>query len=507
MLVFEPNYTRIVSSVRKNLGITQSVVEVKLQANEEDVKEVFSIGAKSGIVKSELSGNEISFVGLIDFQAMVGSSVMGMSAIDYSAEFKDKYLADNEIRGEVVLTSNVVDVTTSIVSNGIKVVAIVEVIIDIIESNDVNVLTSVSGDVETSTRELEYMTYMGKATEKFDVSDEIILSGASKIYMVTPCVSLFEVTPKDNFAVISGMLNLDICYGKGEDINDITTHNHVTNFTWEVALDEMKDNSYVQSLLSIISNEIKVSTSIDGDGANLNVVVPINYMGFVFNKNCITIIDDIYSKTNFMSLTSEKVDVLENKSSIKIKDNVSGVATISDNAPFIDDVLGVSTNNIVLASSRIESGVITVEGIANSTVLYYTKETGSVTSAQVEMPFVVEQKVEGCESGIVTMCLNDLCAKSRRGKEIEVSAELNIYTDIYSINNLCVVSEVNMGEEKPIDDCSLYIYIVKPNQTLWDIAKEMSVSEEMIIEQNPDIQLPLSAGAKLVVYNPKIMMF
>jgi len=48
---------------------------------------------------------------------------------------------------------------------------------------------------------------------------------------------------------------------------------------------------------------------------------------------------------------------------------------------------------------------------------------------------------------------------------------------------------------------------VKPNDTLWDIAKEMNVSEDLIIEQNPDIQLPLVSGSKLVIYNPKVMMF
>ena len=166
-MVFEPNFTKVVSSVRKNLGITQSVIELKLPTNEDVIDAVYSVSAKSTIKSSEVAGNEINFVGLVDFQAMFES--LGISALDYSAEFKDKYSSDTEILGEVVLSSNVVDVSSAIVSGGIKVVAIVEVTIDQIESKDISVLTKVnSDDVYLSTKQIEFSSYLGMAYEKFD---------------------------------------------------------------------------------------------------------------------------------------------------------------------------------------------------------------------------------------------------------------------------------------------------------------------------------------------------
>ena len=96
-MVFEPNFTKVVSSVRKNIGITQSIIELKLPTNEEVIDAIYSVSAKSTIVSAEVAGNDINFVGLIDFQAMYES--LGMSALDYSAEFKDKFTADAEING------------------------------------------------------------------------------------------------------------------------------------------------------------------------------------------------------------------------------------------------------------------------------------------------------------------------------------------------------------------------------------------------------------------------
>ena len=53
-MVFEPNFTRVASSVRKNIGITQSVVELKLPTNEDVIDSIYSVGAKSTILNQEV---------------------------------------------------------------------------------------------------------------------------------------------------------------------------------------------------------------------------------------------------------------------------------------------------------------------------------------------------------------------------------------------------------------------------------------------------------------------
>ena len=227
----------------------------------------------------------------------------------------------------------------------------------------------------------------------------------------------------------------------------------------------------------------------------------------MFNANKIEVVEDLYSEKNYLSITCENFNTISNANAVFFKDNISGVASINDNAPFIDDVLGVCTNNLVVASSRVVDNNLCIEGVANSTVTYYTKETSDITSVQVEMPFSIEKRVDDYDVKIVTICLENISARSKRGKEIEVSAELNVYADMCSINTACVITQVAVGEEKDVDDCPLYICVVKPNQTVWDIAKEMNVSQELILEQNQDVELPLKAGNKIVVYKPKMLMF
>lgn len=505
-MVFEPNFTKVTSSVRKSIGITQSVIELKLPTNEETVSRVYSVGAKSAIVGSERAGKDISFNGLVDIQAMY-ESTNGVSAVDYTAEFRDKY-EGVESNGELVLNSHVVDVTNSVVSDGIKVVVIVETVIDEIESRDINVLVGASGEnVYTNTGSLTYSEFIGKAYEKFDVSSEFQINGVEEVLMVTPCVSVNNVEPTDNYLVVNGKLNLDICYKSGSGKQDIRTGYHSIDFSWEVALDGLNSESVVQSNISVITNEIKVSTVLDGDTGTLSFYAPVVYLGYVFNEKTIEVVDDIYLENNYMSITCENFETTTSFPSVKFKDNISGTASILESSPFIDEILGVATNNLVLASSRVDGDRLNIEGVVNSTVIYYTKETDDITSVVVEMPFSVEERVDGNMSSVVTICLENISARSKRGKEIEVSAELNVYANMYDENTLTAITGVTVGEEKKKDDCSLFIYIVKPGQTLWDIAKDIGVSQDMLLEQNPDVELPLSGGEKLVVYRPSMCKF
>ena len=48
---------------------------------------------------------------------------------------------------------------------------------------------------------------------------------------------------------------------------------------------------------------------------------------------------------------------------------------------------------------------------------------------------------------------------------------------------------------------------MKDGDTIWDIAKEMNVSPDMILEQNPDLELPLKAGTKIVIYKQRLIEF
>lgn len=503
---FEPNYKKVRSSTRRNIGTTQSIVEFKLPITDTTITEVYSVSGSASISTSELVGSTINFTGLVDFQIVYGAT--GIMSGDYTAEFKDRFDAGEELSGELVLTASVMQVTNTLIGNDIKVSATVEVVIDIIETKEVSLLVSLDAEGSyKSYKDIEYCTYLGKAYEKLDISGSLDINGARSVFVVNPCVRLNSIESKDNYIDIKGVLGLDICYQAGDDLSHLRSTYREMDFAWEVAYDGLTLDSVIESMLSIVYNEIKVSTIATEDGAEIDVDIPVMFNGYVFESAKLKVIDDIYLESNYLSVTSEVVPTITGIGNTVFKDNISGSAEITDAQAFIDEVLSVCTSNVVVARNYIDDGRLVVEGVADVTVTYYTKETMSATALDIEMPFVVEQKVDGEFASIVTICVADISAKSRRGKEIDVSGELYVFADTYSQKDNVIISSLTLGEEKKEDDCSLYIYIVKPGQTVWDIAKEMNISPDVIISQNPGVENGVSVGQRLVIYKSRVVDF
>ena len=70
-MAIEPNYEKVVSSERKKLGVTQSVIECRLPADDaNDVLKVLCANAKGFILDSAVKNGEIEFSGNVNFQVI-----------------------------------------------------------------------------------------------------------------------------------------------------------------------------------------------------------------------------------------------------------------------------------------------------------------------------------------------------------------------------------------------------------------------------------------------------
>ena len=70
-MAIEPNYEKVVSSERKKLGVTQSVIEWRLPSDDvNDVLKVLCANAKSFILDSSVKSGEIEFNGNVNFQVI-----------------------------------------------------------------------------------------------------------------------------------------------------------------------------------------------------------------------------------------------------------------------------------------------------------------------------------------------------------------------------------------------------------------------------------------------------
>lgn len=506
-MAFEPNYEKVVSSFRKKLGTTQTVVECKLPI-EEGITKLLCSCAKCYIKDSSIEGNSINYFGVTCFQVTYVNQDNETVGADYTVEFKEKFVYEEDIVGVVASTCNVIDVN-SVVNNGeLRVLATLEIENEIIASESQVVLVG-ANDLLVRRELLSYNVLANKIIENFDVvSDYEIKDSVNKVLTVCANPYLTKVVPNNNFVLVEGGVNVDISYLT--DDNTLRTVQTVFDFNQEISDDGVDELSVIQSNLDCVCNEVKVSTAVDVDRAVVSLTLPMIYTGFIFNKTTIDVVVDAYSLTNYVNTTNESMTTFKGFESYHFEERVNGNLTIDDDMPNIDEILGTCCNHIVLASTSVDDGIFVVEGVAYTTILYQNKDLNNINAVLIEMPFSINNNVSEMGENIipvVQLSLGNVTARARRNKEIDVSADLHIYADFYRVDEEAVISKITIDDEIPYDECALSIYISKEGDTVWDIAKELGVSPELVLQQNPNLSDEIAPLTRIVVYKQRVQEF
>lgn len=515
-MAFEPNFERVAYSYRVKLGTTQAVIECKLPANDNsEINKILCANAKAYIANSEIGEGEVNFNGFVNFLVIYESADGVTQSLDYSAEFKDKFKNEKINIGDVAnVTAAVVDVNTTTVvgSSDVKVVAVVEINIDLITTNNVEVLTGATGEQVFTQNEMVNLNSLASViTERFELLQDVeIRDAVSQVLSVCNSAFIDSVTPNNGYVTVRGGVNINVCYLTNAEMPEIRSYQTNFDFSQEIASNSVLTSSHVQSELNLLYSDIKVTTNLNADSSVINLVLPLLYTGYVFNSVEVDAVTDIFSTEHQLTVATESLINILPLNSTSYTEKISGNVVTDESTPFIDEVLGNCCNHVVLATSYFTDNTLVVEGIAYTTVLYLNKETNTNNSIEVEIPFslnLIANNLPQNAVPIVNISLGDVLTRSKRVREIEVNANLFVFANFYSDVTEAVIISVAVGEEKPESDCVLSVYIAKPGDTLWDIAKELNTSPDMILEQNPLLELPITGGERIVIYRQREVLF
>ncbi len=502
---FEPSYEKIVSSYRRRIGEMQTIVECKLPIVSDSVaSKVLVANVAINNITGTASGNAVMLDGVAKAQVMYVAEDGGYRSMDYTIEFKDKYLTEADVdASEIIARADIVDVNYAIDGNMIRVTGVANITIDGIYNDNVNALISTnSEDVFSKMEEIGYLNFLGIAQEKFDVSSDYVIQDAVlDVLSVCPSVYIDRVEPMDNYAKITGYVNVITTYSTNGDNSTLRTHTTSFDFTQEVALTGITESSRIESVINIQYSNIALNTNIEADTTAITINMPLDYMGYVWNNKIIDVVSDLYSTTNLLTCNTVSFNTFEIDNPIVTSSRLSGMISLMDNEPAIDEILGVTCSNAVVAGTNLSGDTLTVDGVAYINVLYRNTDLGATFANMVQLPFSVDVRgVDANSMADVTAQLQNITAKARRGVEIEIMGDIIVNATMYRDGTQAVIDSVAIGEEKIDNDYCMSIYFAKSGDTVWDIAKKMSVSEDAILAQNQDLTLPIQEGERIVVY-------
>ncbi len=211
----------------------------------------------------------------------------------------------------------------------------------------------------------------------------------------------------------------------------------------------------------------------------------------------VSMIDDCYTANSTLEL--DRVDVATTLPC----GAVSARAHIEQNIASADlgEVIAFVNVASTVTNCRYLEGLVSVEGIISGTVLYSSTE--GIASTVIELPFVenvdIDYIASSCSGSAIATVLSSSCSYSQGMLLVRAEVVIDIFsrrTVKYGV--ICGINEkmLDVGKSSGIEVC-----MAKSGETLWQLAKALHMSEQDILDINPDIVSPLERDTKIVIYN------
>lgn len=319
-----------------------------------------------------------------------------------------------------------------------------------------------------------------------------------EILKAVPVISKTEYKESYNKIMVKGDIEISMLYLTNNRNSPVKNVNLEVPFTGMIELDSMNDKSKYDISYSLQDFNINLNQEIT-TSRTFTVDYQVEANLTMYEPEDIEYISDFYSQTRDLKYNINNIDIVKNmvniNKEIDLNETVSNVLN--------DDIIllsyGIDISNVL---SRVVGNTVHIEGNAKLTLLLMNKKTDDVESKLVDMLVNEEYTIEDINQKSNVNVNIDLLSSnvSQSSNDVDVKIKLNaiiIVEDIYNIN---VIDNINDSNLNTNDLDSMNIYIVKVNDTLWNIAKKYKTSVEKIVKINDIADIDnIAVGQKILI--------
>lgn len=493
------------STFRKNLESIQNTVSTDLQTENSIVK-ILCSKASSTISNFESLNGEVRFSGVVCFCVTYLSDNGEFYTINTSENFNAKLENQNiGINFVPMFKSEVLELKVSSSSNDIRLTSTVETQIEGIFTESINYFVNNNDNIITNSNFINYSTLSshGKLEfnfeESFDSKNKI-----NKILCKNADVKILDYSLGTDYFTVEGIITVNISYEVNNENKELCVYTNCYKFKEELEKEGISKEGYM-ILSSYVKNcDIRAEISENEDNNTVSLVVPVSVDYAYLTSNTTEVIVDAYSLKNKINLDIESF-IIDGKNLVKIFDEkINGQLVVDDNAPRIIKIISYCNENLSITNSFKDGENLIVEGIASINVIYLEEdETERLNSVIVEVPFSIENRVEDIsldDSLKVCAIIKDIDVKCKKGKEINIELDTCFKVNAFNTLQEMAVTNITEGEMLSPKEACLQIFFARKGNTLWDISKGLQCKPEQILDQNPNINLPLENDEKIILF-------
>ena len=515
---FSMETDKITSSYRKSIGETQTVVDVTLQKQEGgDIGKVLVSSAEPYVDEIEVLNGEATYSGNVLFKLVYvdseGQNHTASQNVDFSGKVENDAL--NPLM-KPIYNVEIVEVNVSdLQPETAKLSATIAVKLDVIATDEVQEIKPTDSTIQID-KELErYYSVVSSGTKTVTVSDQfetkadvqsVMLSmGNANFKMAVAGTGYFAV---DGDVFVNSLLEVQTDEGK-----QFKNFMETLPFKEELEDENIQRDDTIVAFAFLRPQDLTVelkTPSQNQDGITQNqtisvsAIVTIKYIALRQTES--DVVTDAFSMTNKTNLITESFMTAKNLKNEQFKSTIEGQTTIDDAEPRIAKVCAITNEQISIASTKVDAGKLYVEGVATATAICLTDDDVQVTnSIDLEVPFSNKFELNDDFDGnlFATAQIVDVDARARKGKEVTANFDVCFSVASYSVGTNIVLKDVELTEPIAQSEYPLQVYIAPKGSTLWDVSKQLLVSQDTLLKQNPDLVFPLQEASQIVYFRQR----
>jgi len=473
----------------KKANVVECVTELACQ-----LSDILSLGAKANFISADKESDGVRYKGRVVFN-IVYLLEGEVRRKELGIEFSDFCKVDNLETAQ--LRSNLlVEGVSAKKGEKLSLEAIVSVCIKV-ERTEENSLILHRENCLTHSKEEEITQLVSNLNQNFKIDDELEINKELKNVLCSGAeAQIYSSQCGLGNIICDGEIVLSLALLPKEEKSDIIKETRKIPFRLELEDSALSINDLACSEAKVEGVTLKVVIDEEKSKTNVSSQVDLTVYGKAYKVTSVAYLDDIFSVDKKLSVTKENLLVKTFIKQRALNQKISGKAFCIP--PENSRIVCTLEDRVYGIGYKEEEDKIVLEGVASCYILFNDINSGAICSKLAEMPFVVEFNKENVLGELNVVC-RGLQAKIRND-EVELEGEVSISHNCYKEKTFSAVIAVEEGEDLEKDLSAFKIYNPQEEDSLWEVAKVLRVTEQEILEQNPDLTFPLKGSEKIIIY-------
>lgn len=313
-----------------------------------------------------------------------------------------------------------------------------------------------------------------------------------------------EIKALDNKLSVRGELEMFVIYKGQEEHLPIQYVFSVRSIYKELECLGAREGMILETECYMGKGDVSVRQDADGEDRIIAVDYNVNMSIKLYEDKEYKLLSDIYSPSVDVLPMTEEIcyENLIMRNSAKAKINYKHrMSHDGEKLLSICHVFG----SVDIDDIEIEDDSVAVNGVVKVSVLYVAAGEDPLNCMQIDVPFdyVVDTAPLSKEDSVrITPSLDMLSASMLNAEEIEIKSQVNLGISIFERSSALAIVDMSVTDidyEKKAAMPGIVGYIVKPEDTIWSIARKYYATTESIKSINNLESDNIKPGDRLIV--------